>query len=47
MPEITRFGADKALDNSGAGGVTWLDIDIADDADREWLMAWPEINEQT
>ena len=47
MPEITRFGPEKASDNTGAGGVTWFDIDIAVDADREWLMAWQEINEQT
>ena len=47
MPEITRFGPGNAADNTGAGGVTWFDIDIADDADREWLMAWQEINEQT
>ena len=47
MPEITRFGPGKASDNAGAGGVTWFDIDIAVDADREWLMAWQEINEQT
>ena len=47
MPEITRFGPGNAADNTGAGGVTWFDIDIADDADREWLMAWQEIDEQT
>jgi zinc transporter len=47
MPEITRFGPGKAADHTGAGGVTWLDIDMAVDADREWLMAWQEINEQT
>jgi zinc transporter len=47
MPQITRFGPGKASDNTGAGGVTWFDIDMAVDADREWLMAWQEINEQT
>jgi len=47
MPEIIRFGPGKASDNTGAGGVTWFDIDITVDADREWLMAWQEINEQT
>jgi zinc transporter len=47
MPEIMRFGPGKASDNTGAGGVTWVDIDIAVDADRAWLMAWQEINEQT
>jgi Mg2+ and Co2+ transporter CorA len=47
MPQMTRFGPGKASDNTGAGGVTWFDIDMAVDADREWLMAWQEINEQT
>ena len=40
MPEITRFGPEKASNNAGGDGVTWLDIDIADDADRQWLMTW-------
>ena len=47
MPVMTRFGPGKALDKTGAGGVTWFDIDMAVDADREWLMAWQEISEQT
>ncbi len=47
MPQITRFGPGKASDNTGAGGVTWFDIDMSVDADRDWLMAWQEINEQT
>ena len=47
MPEITRFGPGKAPNNTGGDGVTWFDIDIADDADRQWLMAWQEISEQT
>jgi hypothetical protein len=47
MPEITRFGPEKALDNSGTDGVNWFDIDWTVDADRAWLMAWQEINEQT
>jgi zinc transporter len=47
MPEITRFGSRTAGDNTGADGVTWFDINLADDADREWLMAWQEISEQT
>ena len=47
MPEITRFGPGKTADNTGPDSVTWFDIDIADDAEREWLMAWQEISEQT
>ena len=47
MPEITRFGSGKADDNTCLNGVTWFDIDIADNADYEWLMAWQEISEQT
>jgi Mg2+ and Co2+ transporter CorA len=47
MPEITRFGPGKVSNNTGGDGVTWFDIDIADDADRQWLMAWQEISEQT
>jgi zinc transporter len=47
MPEITRFGPGKGSNNTGGDGVTWFDIDIADDADRQWLMAWQEISEQT
>jgi hypothetical protein len=47
MPEMRRFGPGKALDNTGSSGVTWFDIDIAVDADREWLTAWQAINEQT
>ena len=47
MPEITRFGPGKASNNTGGDGVTWFDIDIADEADRQWLMAWQEISEQT
>ena len=47
MPEITRLGPGKASNNTGGDGVTWFDIDIADDADRQWLMAWQEISEQT
>jgi len=48
MPKMIRFGPGKVSDNSGAaGGVTWFDVDISDDADREWLMAWGEIKEQT
>jgi len=47
MPEITRFGFGKAGDNTCPDGVTWFDINIADNADHEWLMAWQEISEQT
>jgi CorA-like Mg2+ transporter protein/Ion channel len=47
MPEITRFGPGKTSNNTGGDGVTWFDIDIADDTDRQWLMAWQEISEQT
>jgi zinc transporter len=47
MPEITRFGPGKTSNNTGGDGLTWFDIDIADDADRQWLMAWQEISEQT
>ncbi len=47
MPEITRFGTGKAGDNTCPDGVTWFDINIADNADHEWLMAWQEISEQT
>ena len=47
MPQMTRFGPGNASDNTGAGGVTWFDIDIAIDADRAWLMDWPEITDQT
>ena len=47
MPEITRFGSGKAGDNTCPDGVTWFDINIADNADHEWLMAWQEISEQT
>lgn len=47
MPEITRFGSGKAGDNTCLDGVTWFDINIADNADREWLMAWQDISEQT
>ncbi len=47
MPQITRFGPAKASDNTGAGGVAWIDIDMAVDADHDWLMTWQEINEQT
>jgi hypothetical protein len=43
MPEIIRFGPGKASNNTGGDGVTWFDIDIADDADRQWLMAWQDI----
>jgi zinc transporter len=47
MPEITRFGPAKASNDTGGDGVTWFDIDIGDDADRQWLMAWQETSEQT
>jgi len=47
MPEITRFGPGKDSNNTGGDGVTWFDIDIGNDADRQWLMAWQEISEQT
>ena len=49
MPEITRLGSGKAGDNTCPDGVTWFDINIADNTDREWLSAWPwqEISEQT
>ena len=47
MPEMTRFGPGSSVDHTGAGAITWFDIDIADDADRAWLMAWQEIKEQT
>ena len=45
MPEITRFGPGKAASNhSGGEGVTWCDIAIGNDADRQWLMAWQEMH---
>ena len=47
MPKTTRFGPGKASDNTRADGVTWYDIDIAGDADRDWLMAWQEIDDRT
>jgi zinc transporter len=47
MPEITRFGSAKADDNNCTDGFAWFDINIADNADHEWLMAWQEISEQT
>ncbi len=47
MPQITRFGPGNASATNAPGRVTWFDVDLAVDADREWLMAWPEINEQT
>jgi len=47
MPEITRFGSRKAGDNICPDSVTWFDINIADNADHEWLMAWQEISERT
>ena len=47
MPEMTRFGPGKASHNNGADGPTWFDIDLADDADRQWLMGWQEIEDQT
>jgi len=47
MPEMTRFGPGKAANRPGAGRVTWVDIDLAVDADRDWLMAWQEITDQT
>jgi zinc transporter len=47
MPKTTRFGPGKASNNTGADGVTWYDIDIADETDRDWLMAWQEIDDRT
>jgi zinc transporter len=47
MPEITRLGSGKAGDNTCPDGVTWFDINIADNTDRERLRAWQEISEQT
>lgn len=47
MPEITRFGSGKAGDDTCPDGVTWFDINVADNADHEWRMAWQEISEQT
>jgi len=47
MPQMMRFGPGKTADKTGAGGLSWFDIDMAIDADRDWLMAWQEINEQT
>ena len=47
MPEITRFGSVNAGDNTCADGVTWFDINIADNADHEWLMAWLLLRRQT
>ena len=40
MPETTRFDRKSLKIAPGGDGVTWFDIDIADDADRQWLMAW-------
>jgi len=47
MPEITRFGSAKSAASNGSDGVTWFDINLADSADHEWLMAWREISEHT
>jgi zinc transporter len=47
MPEITRLGSGKSGDNTCPDGITWFDINIVDNADHEWLMAWQEISEQT
>ncbi|EIC20769.1 CorA family divalent cation transporter [Thiorhodovibrio frisius] len=50
MPEISQFGLGKASHHSGAtgaAGATWFDVDMADDADRQWLMGLQEINDQT
>jgi len=46
VPEITRFGDQNARDEQEAHGVTWIDIDISDAKERDWLAAWEEIGDR-
>lgn len=47
MPAITHFGNGNEAAGQGPRGVTWIDVDIDDELEREWLSAWQEISEQT
>ena len=47
MPVFTRFGVEEGRDDQGPHVVTWIDIDISDMEDREWLTSWDEVDEQT
>lgn len=46
MPIFTRYGNDEGRNGQDARGVTWIDIDIADEEERAWLVAWNEISDQ-
>ena len=47
MPVITGFGVVEGSDDQQSHAVTWIDIDISETEDREWLASWDEIDEQT
>jgi Mg2+ and Co2+ transporter CorA len=46
MPTMTRFGTENSQGEQGSDGVTWVDIDISDTRERDWLEAWKEIGDQ-
>ena len=46
MPVFTRFGVADGRDDQQSRAVTWIDIDISETEDREWLAAWDEVDEQ-
>jgi zinc transporter len=43
---ITRFGNQSGKDEQEPPGITWIDIDISDAQERDWLAAWDEIGDQ-
>jgi zinc transporter len=47
MPVITRFGDAEGRDDEQSSTITWIDIDISENEDREWLSSWDELDEQT
>lgn len=47
MPTITRFGPSQGEGDPQSPGVTWIDVDLTDAQDRDWLAVWPELGERT
>lgn len=47
MPEITRFATETRGNGRDAPGMTWTDIDISDERERDWLRSWAQLGEDT
>ena len=47
MPVVIQFGQQAGPDRRAAHPLDWIDIDLAEAGERDWLMGYPALDEQT